>query len=457
MAPAAPVESTGLSMGARRLALDILQDIHANEAFAGLAVRERLAASPLKPVDKRLATSIVYGTLENQIRIDYVLDKLMDRPTHEPVQRDILRLSAYQILFLDRVPDSAAVNEGVNIAKAMGMEGAAGFLNAVLRNLCRGKETIEWPKREEDLAHYLHIMGSMPLWIVERLVAEYGEEEAERIILYREEEHPVVVRPNLLRISDDEFEALLSQKAWSSRRGLAPHAFLITGASEIAMDRDYVGGRFSIQGQSSMLAAEAVQAKPGMKILDACAAPGGKSAYLCEMMQNTGRVFAWELHEKRAMLLESTKRRLGLESLRVTVRDATEPKPDLDATLDAVLLDAPCSGLGVMVQKPDLKYRVQESDIAPIVETQRKLLDALCRYVKPGGVLVYSTCSILPEENMRQIEGFLRDHAEYGVEPLPLTFPEELRARETPLGLQLLGSRDGVEGFYIVRLRRMRA
>ena len=453
----APTETTGLSIGARRVALDVLQDVHQRGAYAALALQDRLSKSPLKPVDKRLATSIVYSTLENQIRIDFALDALMDHPTHEPVQRDILRLSACQILFYDRVPDSAAVNEGVNLAKAMGMEGSAGFFNAVLRNLVRGKDEIAWPKREDDAREYLRVMSSTPLWIVDKLIAAYGEETAEQILMYREERHDMVVRPNMMRLTDAQFETLLAKKAWQTRRGIAPHAYLVGGAVEIGMDNDYRDGLFSIVGQSSMLAAEAVQAKPGMRVLDACAAPGGKACYMAEVMQNTGRVFAWELHEKRSLLLESAKRRLKLENLRITVRDASDPKPDLDGTMDAVLLDAPCCGLGVMAQKPDLKYRLKEEDVSAIVETQRKLLETLCRYVRPGGTLVYSTCSLLPEENAAQIRAFLDAHEDFSVEPLPLTFPEALRAQQNALGLQLLGYRDGVEGFYIVRLHRARA
>ncbi|MEG0049685.1 MAG: 16S rRNA (cytosine(967)-C(5))-methyltransferase RsmB, partial [Clostridia bacterium] len=451
-----PVESTGLSINARRVALDVLCDVHQNGAYASLTLDDQLRAAKLSPEDRRLVTSIVYGTLENETRIDYALDKLMEHPTQVPVQRDILRMSAYQILFLDRVPDSAAVNEAVKIVKSMDMESASGFINAVLRNLVRGKEEMEWPKREDDLREYLHIMGSMPMWIVDKLIAAYGEEEAERIVMFRDTEHPLVLRPNLARLTDAEFEALLEKKAWRCERALAPHAYFVYGASEITFDRDYIDGLFSIQGQSSMLAAEAVGAKVGMKILDACAAPGGKSAYLCESMQMTGRVYAWELHEKRTLLLEGVKRRLHLDNLRISVRDATEPRDDLDEMLDAVLLDAPCSGLGVMVQKPDIKLRLKEEDIEPIVKQQQKMLETLCRYVKRGGLLVYSTCSILPEENTEQIRAFLEAHPDYQLEALPASYPEVLRAHQQPLGLQLLNYRDGVEGFFIARMRRNR-
>ncbi len=446
----------GTGMAARRAALEVLTDVHRGGAYASLALDKRLRDARLQPNDRRLATVLVYGTLENELRIDYALDRLIDHPVRETVQRDILRLSAYQILFLDRVPDSAAVNEAVRLVKAMGMEGAAGFINAVLRNLSRGKESIEWPRREDGLCAYLSVMGSMPEWLVERLIADYGEEEAQRLILYREGEHPVVVRPNLNRMNDEEFERLLEGKAWRVERGLAPHAWLVYGAGELTLDNDYRKGLFSIQGQSSILAAEAVQAKPGMKVLDACAAPGGKSAYLCEQMQLTGRVYAWELHEKRAQLLEGVRRRLGLDNLRISVRDAAQPRPDLEGGLDAVLLDAPCVGLGVLSQKPDVKLRLKPEDIPAIVETQRRLLDTVSRYVRSGGVLVYSTCSLLPEENSLQIQAFLENHPNFAIDPLPLSFPEELRRRQTQYGLQLLGCRDGVEGFFIARMKRVR-
>ena len=456
-APRSPRPRTAQSgLNARRLALNVLTDVREKGAYASLALGERLRAAHLSPEDRRLATGLVYGTLENQLQIDYALDRLMDHPTREPVQRDILRMGAYQILFLDRVPDSAAVDEAVKLTRAMGMEAACGFINAVLRNLSRGKDEIAWPDREADPVAYLSVMGSMPRWLVEKLVAAYGPEEAGRVILYREEEHPVCVRPNFTRLSDAEFEALLQEKGWRAERGLAPHAWLIYGAGDLAADADYRAGRFSIQGQSSMLAAEALEVRPGMKVLDACAAPGGKSAYLCEQMQLTGRVYAWELHEKRAQLLEGVRRRLGLDNLRISVRDALDFRPDLEGALDGVLLDAPCAGLGVLSQKPDIKLRLKEEDIPAIVDTQGRLIDTVCRYVRPGGALVYSTCSLLPEENADRVRAFLQAHPNFTLEPLPTSFPAELRERQTACGLQLLGCRDGVEGFFIARMRRVR-
>jgi 16S rRNA (cytosine967-C5)-methyltransferase len=442
---------------ARLIALDVLRDIHEKSAYASLALQNRLRLNRLQPNDRRLVTSIVYTTLERMEQIDYALDSLMERPTDDPVLRDILRLSACQILFHERVPDSAAVNEGVKLAKIVGMESASGFLNAVLRNLARGKDSIQWPDREQDELRYLHVMGNMPVWLVEKLIAVYGREIAGQIILYEAPKAGITVRPNMLRLSDDAFESLLMAKPWEWQRGIVPHAYLVKGTVDIASDEDFEKGLFSIQGQSSMLAAEAVQAKPGMRVLDACAAPGGKAAYLAETMQDTGRVFAWDVHEHRAKLLEAMKKRLRLENLRISVRDAASFKPDLEGAMDAALLDAPCTGLGVLSEKPDLAYRLKESDLPSIIKSQAALLDTVSRYVKPGGTLVYSTCSILPEENEEQIKAFLSNHSTFSVQPLPVSIPEAFRKLQSAYGLQLLNHRDGVEGFYIARLQRQRA
>ena len=218
----------------------------------------------------------------------------------------------------------------------------------------------------------------------------------------------------------------------------------------------FADGLFFVQDEASQLCVKALDAKEGMRVLDACAAPGGKSAYLCETMQMTGRVFAWELHQSRALLLDAVKRRLRLENLRVTVRDATQPMQDWESTLDAVLLDAPCSGTGVITDKPDIKQRLQAEDIPAIVATQKQLLDTLCTYVKKGGTLVYSTCSILPEENALQVKAFLERNPNFALETLPASFPQQLRARQSDYGLQLQAYRDGVEGFFIARMRRVR-
>ena len=354
--PAAPVQPS-----ARKLALKVLLDVHENGAYAALSLNKTLPRD-LKPEERRLTTQLVYGTLENEVKIDHALNQLTEYPARDAVTRDALRLGVYQIMFLERVPDSAAVDESVKLVKTMGMEASAGFVNAVLRNLIRQKDELSWPDAEKAPEKWLHVESSAPLWLVKKLIEAYGFDTAKQMLTYREASHPTTVRPNLLKLDDHGFEDLLRKKNLSFRAGVAPHAYLLEGVTEPGFDPDYQAGLYSIQGQSSMLAAEAVQARPGMKILDACAAPGGKPAYLPETMHLTGRVYAWELHEQRALLLDGVRRRLGLDNLRTAVKDACEYRPDMEKTLDAVLLDAPCSGTGVLSQKPDIKLRLKESD-----------------------------------------------------------------------------------------------
>ena len=438
----------------RKVALDIFQDVVRKDAFASLSLDDRMKNANLSQLDKRFCASIVYTTLENLIRIDYVLSIfLKDADNLEATVRDILRISVCQLLFHDRIPENAVVDEAVKLTRGAGLEGLTGLTNAVLRSVVRGKNEIKWPSPEEG-ARYLSIMYSVPLWLAERLTDAYGLETAKEICAFRSQVHYTVIRPNLMKLTDGEFEALLQKKVWEVEKGLVPHAWRVRMASEIARDADYFAGNFSIQGESSMLAAQAVDAKPGMQILDCCAAPGGKSAYLAEVMGGSGRVYAWDVHEHRVTLIKTMMRRLKLENVRPAVRDAAVLKEDMTGAMDAVLLDAPCSGLGVMDNKPDIKYRATPESVKELTGIQEKLLNTCCQYVKRGGTLVYSTCSILPEENGEQIERFLASHPDFILAPLPASFDERFKARYTETGLQLLPHRDGVEGFFIVRLRR---
>ena len=454
----APVKPTNAPTSlSRKVALEIVSDVLHNDAYAALSLDERLSRVNMSQLDRRFCASIVYRTLENLIRIDYALSFfLKDAENLEPQVRDILRISACQLLFHDRIPDNAVVDEAVKLTRSLGLEGLTGLTNAVLRSLIRGKDGIKWPTPEEG-ARYLSILFSVPEWLARRLIAAYGPETAREICAYRNEAHYTVIRPNLMRYPTDEaFEALLQKKVWETEKGLVRHAWRVRMASEIARDSDYLGGNFSIQGESSMLAAQAVDARPGMQILDCCAAPGGKSAYLAECMNGSGRVYAWDVHDHRVALIRATAYRLRLDNVRPVVRDASVPKEDLVGMMDAVLLDAPCSGLGVMDNKPDIKIRASEESVKELAELQGKLLDTCCQYVKRNGTLVYSTCSMLPEENTEQVRAFLERHPEFRLAPLPGGIGEKFQNRAGEYGLQLLPHRDGVEGFFIARMRKVK-
>ena len=440
----------------RKVALEIFQDVVRKDAYAALSLDDRLKNTNLPQLDKRFCASIVYTTLENLIRIDYALGFfLKDADSLEPTVRDILRISVCQLLFHDRIPENAIVDEAVKLTRGAGLEGLTGLTNAVMRSLVRGKDEIKWPAKEEGAKH-LSIMYSVPMWLAERLTDAYGPETAEKICSYRSEAHFTTVRPNMMQYTDEAFEALLQKKVWEVEKGAVSHAYRVRKASEIAQDADYLAGHFSIQGESSMLAAQAVGVKAGMQVLDCCAAPGGKTAYLAESMAGTGRVYAWDVHEHRVTLIRAMTRRLRLENVRPVMRDAAVLKEDLIGTMDAVLLDAPCSGLGVMDDKPDIKYRATPESVRELSEIQEKLLDTCCKYVKRNGTLVYSTCSILPEENGEQVKRFLEKHPEFAISPLPETVDERFRKEYTQTGLQLLPHRDKVEGFFIARMKRIK-
>ena len=438
---------------ARLVALNVLCDVLGNDAYAALSLDERLGSVNLNQLDRRLCASIVYRTLENLYYLDYALGQfLRDADALDMKVRNILRTAACQILLHDRVPDSAAVNEAVKLTRELHLDPFAGMVNAVLRRLVDNKETLKWPDPSEG-AHYLSVMYSLPEWLAQRLIDDYGADEAKKIASYRTEKHFITIRPTYGQREAD-FEKVLSRKVWETEKGVMPGAVRVYGAMQIARDSDFIKGLYSIQGEGSMLAAEAVGVKHGMSVLDCCAAPGGKTAYIAERLEGTGRVYAWDLHAHRVELIRATMRRLHLDNVRVAARDAMQVRDEFLGRMDAVLLDAPCSGLGVMYDKPDVKYRHTPESVAELCDTQRKLLDACCQYVRVGGTLVYSTCSMLKDENERQIARFLKDHPEFEIDALPDTVPSALRAHYGENGLQLLPCRDGVEGFFVARMKR---
>ena len=444
----APMEG----LAARRTALKVIRQVTEGGAYASLALDAALKNSGLNSADRRLVSRLVYDTLDRMIWLDYVLAQVMARPDTDIKLRNILRLGACQILLEDRIPESAATNLCVQLCAENGMPGLKGVCNGILRNLIRKKDEFEFPDPETDPEKAASIRHSVPGWIWRRLREDYGD-EAEEILRFRNKDEGWLLRPNLTRIDDAGFETLLDKKVWQKERSELPHAWKITGAMDISRDADYLQGHFSIQSGGSMLACLAMDVKRGQQILDCCSAPGGKACYMAEMMNGTGRIQAWDIHEHRTALIQAQARRLGLENIRPMVRDATRLRDELTGTMDGVLLDAPCSGLGFMAQKPDLKLRVTEESLKELTELQAKLLDTVSAYVKPGGTLVYSTCSILKDENERQAEAFLQRHPEFEETELPETIPERYR-RERKRGLQLLEYRDGMEGFYLIKLKR---
>ena len=466
--PAAPIKP---DMDARKLALNALCDVTMGGAYANIALDKRLREaniSPedkrlreanISPEDKRLATNIFYTALENRMYIDYLLAQFIDHMPDEQIVRELLHIAAAQILYMDRVPDYAAVDEAVSQIKKFGREKYAPMMNGALRNLIRARDAgeLKAPDRAANPVRYLAIMHSLPETMVARLIDDYGEETAEEIISFRPAERWETIRPNLHMIGDADFERHMTERDWHYVNGSVPHSYHVLNAGDLPSDPDYRRGLFSIQSESSMLAAMAVGARPGMNIIDACAAPGGKTALMAEMMQDTGRVYAYELHEHRVELIKKNAERLRLYNIRPVCADATVLRPENEGVMDAVLLDAPCSGLGVMMNKPDLKYRLKDENIAELADIQRRLLDTCCRYVRPGGTLVYSTCTLLGAENRDQVQAFLEQHDEFELDADPSWVPAKLLPHFENGMMQLLAHRDrGMDGFFIAKMRRVK-
>ncbi len=438
---------------ARDVALRALKDVAANGAFAAQALDRQLDSAHLLPDDRRLATSIFYAAVENRIRISHILRAFVRNA--EPEIFDVLHVACAQLLYLDKVPDHAAVDEAVKQARAVKGQRVGGFVNGVLRNVIRSRDAGDLlAPREAGETVPANVEFSIAPELMDKLTRTFDAEEAEKIAAYRPARRTQTVRPNLMTTTDEEMGAYLTGRGVNWELGLVPHAFLCENAGALANLEDYRTGMFSIQGEGSMLAARAVEVKPGMNVLDACAAPGGKSALLCEIMNGTGRVYAWDVYEHRVELIRAAGRRLKLYNLRPTVRDARTPYEPFDAFLDAVLVDAPCSGLGVMADKPDLRLKFSESDLADLVKLQREILQNCAKLVKVGGLLVYSTCTILPEENEDQVRDFLSHNPQFALEADTSYLPEPLRPRAKDGMIQLIPHIDGVEGFFIARMRR---
>ena len=454
----APTVKRSPTLAPRRVALETLLDVSRSDAYASLALDKRLAQAAFGPRDRAFVTQLVYGTLENRMTLDWRIDQFLEGEKElDLTVREILRMGAYQLFYLDRVPDMAAVDESVSLARAMGLEPLTGLVNGVLRSMIRGKDSVVFPKPDEDPVKYLSVMFSAPRELVRMLIDAYGEHEALEILRYRPQERDVTIRVNYLRCDDARLRALLADSELEFVPGIAPGTYRVRHAGDLTRMRAFQNGLFTIQGESSVIAARMVGAKPGQTVLDACAAPGGKTAILSEMMNDTGRVYAWDTHAHRVELIRGTVNRLKLENVRPAVRDAAAPREEMVMTLDAALVDAPCSGTGVMVEKPDVKYRVNGEGVAALCRVQAEILDSVAPMVKVGGTLVYSTCSILPQENVQQVRAFLARHPEYEVLPMGAELPEKLAAHETAEGLQMLAYRDGTDGFFVCRLRRARA
>lgn len=443
---------------ARNVALDVLIAVEERGAYSNLLLNDRLQRSSLSPRDRGLATELVYGTLQRKNTLDWILNKLVRKgiDTLDPWVRHLLRLGIYQLRYLDRVPSRAAVHETVEIAKARGHRGIPGLVNGVLRSyLRRGREWTlpDSPKSVTDLA----LVTSHPEWLVRRLVEVYGPETAHSVLKANNRPPGLSVRVNPLRGNRERVARLLQEEDPRLRIRLSPlsgQGLILTGGNP-ASGRLFREGWFTVQDESSMLVAELLAPRPGERVLDGCAAPGGKTGHLAERMENRGTLLACDIHPHKVKLIENQVRRLGLSMVEVRQADLRELPGTGEARFDRVLLDAPCSGWGVIRRKPDIKWSKNLQEVDSLRQLQAELLEAAARLVTPGGTLVYSTCTLEPQENREQITAFLKNHPTFQADSTLFdTLPAPVREKAlTGDGwVQILPHHFESDGFFIARM-----
>lgn len=435
---------------ARAAALAVLTSVEQG-AFSNLKLNHVLKKAHLPRLEAALATELTYGTLQRRNTIDWMLTPYLKRDLGrlDAWVRNLLRMSVYQLVYLDRIPDHAVVHEAVELAKSWGNPGISGFVNGTLRNFLRFPDRRQIPAGLPPVAR-LSLQHSHPEWLVRRWLEQYGEAATEAMC--RENNRPPAqsIRVNRLKTSRDGLLQLLRDNCPGNVQPspVSVSGIRYEGTLSLAQTRWHEEGWFTIQDESAQLVTEILDPQPGMRILDACAAPGGKTTHLAEWMCDQGRIVAWDVHLHKVKLIRQAARRLGLTSIEVRQQDARLGAQSGEAPFDAVLLDAPCSGLGVIRRRPDLKWSRKESDIQQLVQLQRELLAGVAPLVRPGGLLVYSTCTIEQAENEENVAWFLANHRQFELDqdcPHPLCENGQVR---------ILPHQFHSDGFFIARMRK---
>ncbi len=442
----------------RELAVGIVDRVERRKAYADVLLSARLDQAALPAVDGALLTRLVYGALRWRGRVDWVLAGLLRDPLNklDPLVRNLLRVGAYELLFLDRVPAYATVNEFVELAKRRVGPGKARLVNAVLRRIA-GREREAWsPAADTDNAMELAALVSHPPWLVDLWRERFGGAESRRLMEADNEDAPLVLRANRLRTTRDELLGRLRShgvEAWGG--AWSPLAVRLRGASSPARLAEFRDGLCHVQGEASQMIGLLVEPLPGMRVLDACAAPGGKTTHLAELMEDRGEVVACDVSERGLEKLTDNARRLGLHCIRVRVCDAVHGLPGEPGSFDRVLVDAPCSGLGTLRAHPEIRWRREPRDLRRLAVLQAQILAQAATRTAPGGLLVYATCTLSRSENEQVVEDFLERHGEFAVEDAAGRLPAAARSMAAESCFLALPHRHDTEGFFAARLRRL--
>lgn len=437
----------------RKLALDVLQAVYDKQAYANIALNRAIGRTHLLPLDRKFLTELVYGTVKATGTLDYVLQKFVNRPLNKipPMVLHTMRMGVYQILYMDKVPDSAACNEAVNLAKNYTHSGTVKFVNGVLRNIVRNKEQLEFPDFETNPAEHIALKYWHPLWLVRMWLETLGTEQTMALCQCNNMPARLSIRVNTLKTNATELLKILEAEGIQAQPSLYAQDGLVIQemTKALAQSASFAKGLWQVQDESSMLVAQVMKPRPGSMVLDLCAAPGGKSTHIAQFMKNSGKVLAFDIYQHKLALIEENAAKLGTNIIDAQLHDAAVFMPELNNKADYVLVDAPCSGLGVLRRRADARWRKQAETLDEFPQLQAMILRNAAQYVKPGGTLIYSTCTIRAQENQMLIEEFLKKHPEFRRNEI-----------EHPVNGQKLKELlmyphlDGTDGFYIVSLSK---
>lgn len=441
--------------GARKAALKALLRVDSEGAYSNLVLDHILAEMKLEPRDRALATTIFYGVLERRITLDYVIRNYSSLPFKKisPVALELLRIGIYQILYLDKIPVSAAVNESVNLAKSNGAKRASGFINAVLRGFIRGGGAVPPFPANLSRLERLSVTYACPEWIISLWEKAYGRQTAAAVLESMLGRPDLFARANNTRVTEEQLIDRLSEEGIIAEPVVWPdHAVRLEKGLEVPASQCYREGFFHIQDLSSQILCALIDPQPGETVADVCAAPGGKSFTLAERMKNAGTLFSYDQYKQKVRLIREGAHRLYLSCIRADVRDAANP-PVVPWQAHRVLCDVPCSGLGILRRKPEIRFKLPEP-IDSLPDLQYLILCKSSDLVKNGGLLFYSTCTLNPSENGKVAERFLSEHTEFLPEKidLPRDFPHAVEEPENQM--TFLPHVHGTDGFFLAAFRK---
>lgn len=445
------------SVNPRELIVDMLIEITKKGEYSHVVIGQTLEKYQyLSKADRAFLKKVTNGTIEQMIYIDYILNHYSKVKVNKmkPMIRAILRSSVYQLYFMDRIPSSAVCNEAVKLTAKRGFQNLKGFVNGVLRTIVR-EECKEILPPKEHVIQYLSVKYSTPEWLVKQWMEVYGKEQTEHMLSYFLQEKNTTIRCNNSKITSIKLkEKLIEDGVKKIVNTPLSYAFEISGYDYLTSLSSFREGLFAVQDMSSMLVAEAAGVKENNVCIDVCAAPGGKTLHVADKLGGTGKVFCGDISERKAEKIMENVERMGFENVAVHVWDAMEFEEELKDIADIVLADVPCSGLGVIGRKPDIKFKMSPEGMEALIPIQRKILSNVRNYVKPGGVLMFSTCTVNEKENQENVKWFVKEYPEFQLEDFSEQMPEIVKSLVNNGQLQLLPGECNTDGFFIAKLRR---